>query len=936
MEKLINTSHINKINILYANIRSMRNKIDELEILIKNQQEEVHIIVLNETWLYSEESEYINLNNYVAVHNCRDQNRGGGTAIFIKEEIPFTTRINNSKFNTTIIELTETKPRFRIATLYRPPDTSIDEFVDHLDEQMDKYKNLTIIGDFNINLLNKTNQTQQYLELLELNNYKVINQIEEKYATRETETSQSIIDHVITNYENLNFEIKLESMHNLDHKLMHVIVTKVKMTQVKMTKTYYTIIDKVNLKKQVKGMIEKEQNLDFQKLEKIINEAKEANKSLKKIRTRQNEWITHEILQEMKLRNKLYLKAKNNENQETQQLYKNAKNKVNRLVEEAKQNHLNKNLERTSGNARAMWKVINKNIKNKTKRTEQQNKVNELKLEDKSYTNPNDVADILNNYFVEIGQKLAMAIDKNQTDCIENKKVEKTLFMNPTDSTEVEKIIKGMKKGTAPGPDGITVGDLLCLVDVISQPLSNIINNCIENETFPNELKNAIVIPIHKNGSKDEPGNYRPITLLNLLGKIYEKVIKKRLVSFVTSTGGFDKQQFGFQEKSNTEAAIINTLETITENLDKGHYVCAIFVDLKKAFDTVNHKLLLKFLEEIGIRGKANKILESYLTNRTVNTKNGNKISSARTVTTGVPQGSVLGPILYLIYIQNIQQAELEAKYTVFADDTILLYNGRTKQELESTINRDLVKFQDWLCGNRLTINTTKTEYIIFKQKNKQEIELNIRLHNAILKRAQKAKYLGTIIDEKLTWTEHIQKIKKKILPLVGVLHRCGKLTQKVSDLIYNAHIETHIRYNCIAWSQGPQYNIKILNRILNKAIKILYRLPWRIPTQELYHVTNKMDVNQILQIEQAKIAYKMINNLIKHNISLQKNEDIHHYNTRRMKDIHKISARTEKGRKSIKASVFDMYNKLPHDIKISTSYRYFMKKVKEHIKKKE
>ena len=246
----------------------------------------------------------------------------------------------------------------------------------------------------------------------------------------------------------------------------------------------------------------------------------------------------------------------------------------------------------------------------------------------------------------------------------------------------------------------------------ISWPLSEIMNISIEKGVFPSKFKHAKVIPIFKDDDETDPGNYRPISLLSNLNQIFEKLMSKRLKTFFDKNKTLYDKQYGFRAKHSTQHVIIDIINNIHNNMDKGLFSCGIFIDLKKAFDTVDHSILLHKLHHYGIRGVINNWFRSYLTDRIQTTQIGGYISSKHTVNLGVPQGSVLGPLLFLIYINDIHKSSEVFKFYLFADDTNLVYSDKKLKSLETIINRELIGVCEWLNTNKLTLNLKKSNYV--------------------------------------------------------------------------------------------------------------------------------------------------------------------------------------------------------------------------------
>lgn len=342
------------------------------------------------------------------------------------------------------------------------------------------------------------------------------------------------------------------------------------------------------------------------------------------------------------------------------------------------------------------------------------------------------------------------------------------------------------------------------------------------------------------------------------------------------STTKIDENLFGFQEKSSTDAALSKVLHFLNLYIDKGHYVIMLFFDLRKAFDLVEHNSLIEILDELGIRGLPLKFFKSYLTNRKVVTKL-DKINSMELV----PQGSVLGPILYLLYINSLRHLKTYGKPTIYADDTCFLYHSNNKEELEMMVKHDLEMYSNWITGQKLVINFSKTNYILFKPKRKSDITISLGNKFENIQRVESTKYLGVVIDEKLTWECHISKIKNAIFPLIGAIKRCSKFPKNIARQIYNAHILSKIRSNILIWSICKENYLNEIQVMMNRALKSLFRLDWYTPSNDLLKITDTFSLKEIIFIERCKFMYKIDNNIIKHNINLEKNYEFHRYPTR-------------------------------------------------------
>ena len=320
-------------------------------------------------------------------------------------------------------------------------------------------------------------------------------------------------------------------------------------------------------------------------------------------------------------------------------------------------------------------------------------------------------------------------------------------LLNPNKETLFNTL--NIRKST--GPNSIPTKLIKQIKDVILAPLAKLINRSFHNGVFPNILKIAEVIPIFKSESRVACNNYRPIFLLSNIGKIIEKLMHKHLYSFLETQNCFYPAQFGFRLNVSTNNALMSIIENIQTQLDEGKYCTGVFVDLKKVFDTVDHNILLRKLDYYGIRGIANEWFCSYLKKRKQFVSIQNNMSSIKEILTGVPQGSVLGPLLCLINIKDLHKSIRFSKTYHFADDTSIIQSNPLLDRLSKQVNKDLSNLSNWLRANKLSLNVKKTELVIFRpRKLKIDHSFKFKLDGKRLVPTHCVKYLGVLIDEHL------------------------------------------------------------------------------------------------------------------------------------------------------------------------------------------
>jgi hypothetical protein len=373
--------------------------------------------------------------------------------------------------------------------------------------------------------------------------------------------------------------------------------------------------------------------------------------------------------------------------------------------------------------------------------------------------------------------------------------------MTPTDPEEILKILKATKSKKSTGHDNKSTHFLKQIDKHIATPISILINNSIQSGTIHDTLKLAKVIPIYKAKAKDTFSNYRPISLLPSISKILERVVHKRLYYFLDQQDIFYDNQYGFRKKHSTIDAVTKFITDIAQSFENKQSTLAVYLDLSKAFDTIDHTILHKKLEYYGVRGLALDWFMTYLGNRRqyVNYRGSN--SAVRAVECGVPQGSVLGPLLFIIYTNDLPNCLSITKAILFADDTTVYLASNDDKYLYSTMNRELDKLTDWFRANKLSLNISKTNYMLFSHSTQEITNTEIKLANTIITRSKCVKFLGMHIDEKLKWDEHIKTMKKKISSAFYAINKVKYvLPRKHLNTLYYSLVYPYLTYGIILW----------------------------------------------------------------------------------------------------------------------------------------
>ena len=333
-------------------------------------------------------------------------------------------------------------------------------------------------------------------------------------------------------------------------------------------------------------------------------------------------------------------------------------------------------------------------------------------------------------------------------------------------------------------------------------------------------LKLAKVIPLHKKESVLNYLNYRPISLLSVFSKIYEKTIYVRIYSYLVKYNMIYSKQFGFRGNHSVNHAIISFTEHIRSLLDKGEYVCGIFVDLEKAFDTVHHDILCEKLKFYGLRGNINTLIKSYLSDRKQFVSINGYDSEIKDVTCGVPQGSSLGPLLFLLYINDLRLCLSETGCGHFADDTFIVFNSKKPKTIETVINYELKKVSKWLRLNKLSLNAAKTEVIFFRSSRHSldYDKLSIKMNGFKLTPVDYIKYLGMYIDKHLDWNQHVHELTEKLNRANGILSKLRyNTTLDICLQVYYAIFYSYLIYGCNVWGFTLEENINAIQVLQSK-----------------------------------------------------------------------------------------------------------------------
>lgn len=904
-KELLNCHHQDCLSIMHHNIRSLPKHDDQLTSYLRCLTVEFNIIGLSETWLSNENAGVYGIDNYQHIYNCRQTRRGGGVSLYIKNGIEFSV-LDNLNRSTDIYEclfIEIKKSEFNtnhdiiIGVIYSPPNRNVQQFNECLLEILNDIKSNNklcfLMGDFNINLLHQDTHapTSEFLEILYSSSYfPLITK-----PTRISSSSATLIDNIYCN--------KI-----LDNDYFNGILV----TDISDHFPIFTMLKKYNLDKSRKvyknrSLSQKNCTLFSNKLmhtnwnpilesnncsdafTKFIDCFKSVYYECFPIRRSKNNysnklpWLTLGLKESIGRKNKLFVMYKKEPSQENLNTYKQYKCRLNRLLRNAKREYFQKLIEQNRNNMKKSWQIM----KELLQRTNVSHNPSRLNINGQIITDSKEIAEKFNAFFINIGKNLSKDLPTSNIDPISYLKeinVTECIFMNPVDKKEIEKIILNMKN-SSPGLDEIHTSIVKQTFHHYLSVLVHIINLSLSQGVFPLELKKAKVIPLFKSGNSDIVNNYRPISILPCFSKVFERVIYDRLMKFIEEKHLLFENQFGFRQNHGTTLALITLVNKIVTGMNKNEKTLGTFLDFRKAFDTVNHHILLAKLYKYGIRGTCYDLVKDYLNDRVQYVQIGECMSESGAITCGVPQGSILGPLLFLLYINDIYSVSKKLFIVLFADDSNIFIQGKDTTEMIDILNVELDKIYKWLLSNRLSLNIEKTYLMLFvRNRSSEKLNKDIKIAGKMITRVESTKFLGIVIDSKLSWEPHLKFIRKKIAKGLGIICKAKKyLLKHTLRSLYFSFIYPYISYGIEAWGSAAACHTLPIFKLQKKIIRLITLSHFRAHTLPLFHHLNILTFYEIYIQQLCLLMFKINNLQCPATISnmYQKNYEYHSHSTR-------------------------------------------------------
>lgn len=923
---------------VYLNVQGLLNNIDEIRQLIKSKKPSV--IFLSETHLIADvENNEVNIKNYNVMRCDSHSTHTGGVAMYVKKNIRYHVshqrNYENSVWSLTVkFDNKHLKGTYII--LYRSPNLITDkQFLDYFEllseEVVDHSQRIYICGDFNIDLLKRFTYSERVIRIIQSLGMKQL----VRSPTRVTKDSRTLIEYVISNDYNTSVNVLLEekisdhstitfsssSDRNCGHDNKKEMIEKL---------VKYSREDFMNELKKVDWDVSfdsVDESADY-----LIDNLKTCvNKFVKKVRVNAKDktWYNDELRRQRMNRDSTYKVAFLTDRADHWEEHKKIAKEYSKNVKETRSNYYRNKLRLAARDPAKMWRTL-KDIVNGVR--------SELPriIDFNGITKSNDceIANSLNKYFVDSIVDISDSIP-TISDCM-NVLIESAepFEFKPATYENVKSVLTNIASKS--DSEHLTKTVLIDALPVVGNCFVNVINKSLGEGVVPTKWKHSILNPIQKVCGTNKCEELRPVNTLPTYEKVLEGIVKQQLGGYTNENEIIIDEQHGFRTLHSCETALNYTIINWKTEMDDGKYVIVVFLDLKRAFETINRWRLLQKLELIGVKGTENQWFHSYLENRTQSTRFNSITSDPLNNDVGLPQGSKLAADLFIIFINDIKRQLRHGKLTLFADDTQISIASHDLQEAIDKINQDLERINEWLNLNKLKINIGKTKYMVLNLRGRNMDDNCIQMGGNIIEKVHSMKYLGFIIDDKLNFHEHVEYLCKKIAKKIGFLSRISnKLNYMDKITVYQTIIAPHFEYCASILFSCTKGDIEKLQVLQNRAMRKILKCHKFTSEASMLEALCWMSVAQRIRYKTMMLVYKIRNNRVPNSMveHVSYVGDSHKYLLRNNEDFRIKRTMKAKTKDTIFNKGLSEFNNLPSDLKNEKSLIKFKRKLITYVK---
>lgn len=911
---MIGVPNGNAVSILHANIQCIRNKISDIEMVLKDNS--LNCLCINEHWLSTDEFSVIAIEGYRAASGyCRSERGHGGVAIYLMNDVECHD-LNISGYSEEIhCEVTGVflhNCMTQLVTVYRSPSGDLDRFFEIMSTVLDRVNQslkIIVTGDFNVHFDAENDRAIEMCQFFEAYGlYKTVS-----FPTR----GHACLDNIFTNIEHSGTTSQLFELHHLsDHDgIAFKFEGACRRDQYKARINYrpltneglhllYWRIEEVNWDFINNLSVKVEDR--FHGFVGVIADIIESSLPLKSrmVSSKQKSisvnWFSDRLRGMRERLHMLHSIHKSYPMLISKKVINEYKHTYYTEISRAKKQAYDEFIENSGNRQAAMWDVL---------RSKQPSSSTRMSMTLNAHT--------FNGFFINTADKIMADLptsNKSFKDYMSNVNTSEVFSFKLTTFNEVRQKISNLRNSNSKDCYDLNVKIVKTLKNLIILPLTKLINHCISDSIFPSVLKSARVIPIFKNkGSIDDPSNYRPISLLPIFSKIFESILKDQISSFFEKHNLFMQGQFGFRNNKSTTLAINNLMDLVVEGMEEGSNIYGSFYDLTKAFDCVSHDILLQKLLYYNFDPNSITLIKSYLCERTQYVSYDSNISQRLTIKHGVPQGSVLGPLLFLIYINDLAKFQNNSNLILFADDTTNIIKYHPTDPLAEIVNEAQENLRTWFLANKLSLNQSKTHSLNF----------TLRTDNPDVPCDSHVKFLGVFLDPRLTWEEHVKQLSGRLSRVIYLIRFLSRNVSSSTLLAaYHSYFASHMSYAILNWGHSA-HSTKIF-KLQRRCIRVIVGLGWRDCCRQCFRDLKILTVPSLYILNCLRFVNANISSFDSHS-------EVHDHLTRNRGNLLPVFRRLARTRRGTDHYGVKFYNMLPDHIK-GLEEKQFVAKVKNYL----